>query len=309
VIFFKWQLVMFFEDIRSERRLIETASLNLAHRWYLGCALDEDLPDHLSLTRIPQRLRIYLFQRFFEQVIDLCQEAGLVRGRELYVDATKVEANANVDSLIPRLSHDATTHVVGLFAADPAPDEHDDPADPPAGEEGVSREGVVHLPLGVLPAVAASEQVPRRKLLEERRLAPNRPAVGSYRRTTDFRVSTTDPDATPMCFGTETALGYHDHYVVDGGKARIVLAALVTPADVMENVPLCDLLWRVCFRRKLRPEQVTGDMSYGTVENIVALEGAGIRAIFPLPNFDRRTPCFGKGRCYRGARSSTQRPR
>ena len=44
-------------------------------------------------------------------------------------------------------------------------------------------------------------------------------------------------------------LGYHDHYVVDGVKARIVLAALVTPADVMENVPLRDLIWRVCFRR------------------------------------------------------------
>jgi transposase len=41
VIFFKLQLVMFFEGLRSERKLIETASLNLAHRWYLGCALDE----------------------------------------------------------------------------------------------------------------------------------------------------------------------------------------------------------------------------------------------------------------------------
>jgi transposase len=46
VVFFKLQLVMFFEGIRSERRLIETARLNLAHRWYLGYALDEDLPDH-----------------------------------------------------------------------------------------------------------------------------------------------------------------------------------------------------------------------------------------------------------------------
>ena len=36
-------------------------------------------------------------------------------------------------------------------------------------------------------------------------------------------------------------------------RRRIILAALVTPADVMENVPLRDLLWRVCFRRKLRP--------------------------------------------------------
>jgi transposase len=55
VVFFKLQLIMFFEGIRSERQLIATASLNLAHRWYLGFALDEDLPDHSSLTRI--RLR------------------------------------------------------------------------------------------------------------------------------------------------------------------------------------------------------------------------------------------------------------
>jgi transposase len=51
-IFFKLQLVMFFEGICSERKLIETASLNLAHRWYLGYALDETLPDHSSLTQI-----------------------------------------------------------------------------------------------------------------------------------------------------------------------------------------------------------------------------------------------------------------
>jgi transposase len=296
VIFFKLQLVMFFEGIRSERQLIATASLNLAHRWYLGYALDEGLPDHSSLTRIRQRLGIDLFQRFFEQVVDLCQEVDLVWGRELYVDATKVGANAAVDSLIPRFYLDAKTHVADLFAADPAPDEHDDAGDPPAGKEGVSPEGVMRLPLGGLPSVAASEQAPRWKLLEERRLDPTRPAVGSYRRTTDFRVSVTDPDAAPMRSGTETTLGCHDHYVVDGGTARIVLAALVTPADVMENQPMLDLLWRVCFRRKLWPHQVTGDTTYGTIENIVALEDAGIRAFFPLPDFDRRTPFFGKGK-------------
>jgi hypothetical protein len=85
-----------------------------------------------------------------------------------------------------------------------------------------------------------------------------------------------------MWTSSGTRLGYHDHSVVDGGKRRIILAALVTPADVMENVPLQDVLWRVCFRRKLWPEQVTGDTTYGTAENIVALEDAGIRAFFPL---------------------------
>src|SRR5918994_3466170 len=100
---------MFFERIRSKRQHIETASLNMAHRWYLGYALDEDLSDHSSLTRIRQRLEIDVFQRFFEQVVDLCQEAGLVWGAELFFDATKVQSDAAVDSLVPRFYHEAKT--------------------------------------------------------------------------------------------------------------------------------------------------------------------------------------------------------
>src|SRR4051794_27700660 len=143
VVFFKLQLVMFFEGIRSERKLIETASLNLAHRWYLGYALDETLPDHSSLTRIRQRLGVEIFQRFFETVVDLCQDAGLVWGRELYVDATKVEANAAVDSLLPRFYHDAMTHVADLFADDVPTDAAEAEAEAAAD---VLPAGVVRLP-------------------------------------------------------------------------------------------------------------------------------------------------------------------
>ena len=57
-----------------------------------------------------------------------------------------------------------------------------------------------------------------------------------------------------------------------------------------------DLLWRVRFRRKLRPRHVTGDTTYGTVENVVAVEDAGIRAYVPLPDLDRRTPFYGPSR-------------
>src|SRR5215212_212510 len=45
-----------------------------------------------------------------------------------------------------------------------------------------------------------------------------------------------------------------------------------------------DLLWRTCFRWKLRPRQVTGDTTYATLENIVAVEDAGIHAYVPLPS-------------------------
>src|SRR5919201_3271685 len=81
VVFFKLELILFFEGIRSERQLVETASLNLAHRWYLGYALDEELPDHSSLTRIRTRLGVEAFQRFFERVVELCRAAGLSGAR------------------------------------------------------------------------------------------------------------------------------------------------------------------------------------------------------------------------------------
>jgi hypothetical protein len=198
-----------------------------------------------------------------------------------------VEANAALDSLVPRFSHAATAHVASLFADDASTEAAK--ADPEAAADA--------LPVGIARLPSAADEAgridpPPWRLLEERRLDSDRPAVGSYRRTSDFRISPTDPDATPMRTKHRTSLGYHGHYVVDGGKRRVILAALVTPADVMENVPLRDLLWRVCFRRKLRPHHVTGDTTYGTVENIVALEDAGIRAYLPLPNWGSRRPGF-----------------
>jgi transposase len=290
-VFFKLQLVMFFEGIRSERQLVETANLHLAHRWYLGYALDEALPDHSSLTRIRQRLGVDTFARFFERVVDLCQEVGLIWGRELYFDATKVRADAAVASLVPRFAYEARAHVADLFAEDPPG------MALPAAADPAPSDGPLRLPTreGKNDPQAGQAIARRWDLLAARRLDPNRPASGTYQRTSDWRVSATDPDATPMRVEGGTRLGYHDHYVVDGGKARIVLAALVTPADVMENQPMRDLLWRVRFRRKLRPRQVTGDTTYGTLENIVAIEDEGIRAYVPLPDFDRRTPFFGKG--------------
>ena len=67
IVFFKLQLIMFFEGIRSERLLIETVSRNLAHRWNLDNALDEALSDHSILTHIRHRQGIDVFQHFFER--------------------------------------------------------------------------------------------------------------------------------------------------------------------------------------------------------------------------------------------------
>ena len=60
--------------------------------------------------------------------------------------------------------------------------------------------------------------------------------------------------------------------------------------------PRWSRLWRACCQWQIQPRQVTGDTTYGTVENIVAVEDQGIRAYVPLPDFDQRTPFYGASR-------------
>src|SRR5690348_9327900 len=52
VVFFKLQLILFFESLRSERQLLRVVADRLSLRWYLGYDLAKPLPDHSSLTRI-----------------------------------------------------------------------------------------------------------------------------------------------------------------------------------------------------------------------------------------------------------------
>src|SRR5215208_6972014 len=113
VVFFKLQLILFFEGLRSERQLMRVVGDRLSLRWYLGHDLTEALPDHSSLTRIRERYGLDVFRRFFEAVVEQCLAAGLVWGQELYIDATKVAANASLDSLQPRFAVEA--HLGHLF--------------------------------------------------------------------------------------------------------------------------------------------------------------------------------------------------
>src|SRR5260370_17698891 len=111
---------MFFESIRSERQLVRQAADRLSIRWYLGYDLDEPLPDHSSLSRIRARYGLDVFRRFFDAIVEQCQQAKLVWGKELYIDSTQVNANADLDSLVTRFAVEAReaiqAHLAALFA-------------------------------------------------------------------------------------------------------------------------------------------------------------------------------------------------
>jgi transposase len=261
VVFFKLQLIAFFEGIRSERLLMETVSLNLAHRWFLGYDLDEDVPDHSSLSKIRERYGMQVFQQFFEQIVELCVEAGLVWGEELYFDSTKVDANAAINNMVDRTKSEANQHIEELWQDK---------------EVDVTNETLRDLV---------------RKYNGERFTGFRK---HSYKRVTDQKVSLTDPDASPMRAqgGGSAVLGYRDHYIVDGGKARIILSALVSPASIMDNTPLLDMVDWTCSRWRLEPRIAVGDAKYGTVTNIVGIEKRGIKAYLPIPDLSKRTKYY-----------------
>jgi transposase len=87
IVFFKLQLVMFFEDIRSERLLMRQVADRLSVRWYVGYDLDEPLPDHSTLSKIRTRYGLSVFRCFFEAIVEQCQKAKLIWGKDLYFDA------------------------------------------------------------------------------------------------------------------------------------------------------------------------------------------------------------------------------
>jgi transposase len=305
VVFFKLQLVMFFEDIRSERLLMRQVADRLSVRWYLGYDLDEPLPDHSTLSKIRQRYGLSVFRRFFESIVEQCQQAKLVWGKELYFDSTQVNANADLDSLAPRFAVEAREaiqeHLDALFGTEPEQPENTEesgdvlplPEQPPENTASVMPSPLPTAISEQLREELATDNATRHDwIAQEGR--QQREVHGLYRRTADFRISTTDPDATPMRLkGGGIHLGYHTHYVVDGGKRRIILAVLVTPGEVMDNHPMLDLLWYVFFRWRVRPKQATGDTKYGTIENIKAIEDAHIRAYVPLPDWEHMTPYYG----------------
>jgi transposase len=206
VTFFKLQLILFFEGLRSERQLMEVAALNLAHRWYLGYALDEPLPDHATLTKVRARLGVEVFRRFFDHVVELCRAAGLVWGRELFFDATRVRADADVDSVVPRLGRVVGEHVEALFPE--GGDASDEPDVTAAGAPAPPPPAVVPLPpRPVVPPAPAPRRAGRRRLVLEParwdllargRLDPGRPLASGYRRRSAAVVSRTDPDAALM---------------------------------------------------------------------------------------------------------------
>ncbi|WP_238388191.1 IS1182 family transposase [Hymenobacter sediminis] len=104
VVFVKLLLVEHFENITSDRKLLELAQLHLGIRAFLGYDLAQPLPWHSTLSRTRQRLPVSVFETCFTHIVGLCIQRGLVSGHTQVLDSAYIKANASMSRLKPKLA-------------------------------------------------------------------------------------------------------------------------------------------------------------------------------------------------------------
>lgn len=122
--------VGYFEGIDSQRGIAWRCQDSLSLREFLGVKLTDNVPDHSSLTRFRDRLPIEEVQQVFAFVLKLASEKKLISAAQLGVDATLLEANAAMKSIMRReTDEDWHAYVIRLMREKDVIDEEDEPTD------------------------------------------------------------------------------------------------------------------------------------------------------------------------------------
>jgi transposase len=118
-VYFRMLFVGYFEALDSQRGIAWRCADSLSLRAFLGIPWNEATPDHSSLSKIRQRLPLDVHERAFILVLQVAQEKQLLRGKTVAVDATTLEANAAMRSIVRKdTGEDWKEYVKRLMAAD-----------------------------------------------------------------------------------------------------------------------------------------------------------------------------------------------
>ena len=116
--YFRLLLLGYFEGLGSERGIAWRAQDSLSIRRFLGLGVSESSPDHSTISRTRRRIDVEAHRRVFSWVLGGLAESGLLSGKTVGVDATTLEANAALRSIVRRDSgDDYDTFLRGLAEA------------------------------------------------------------------------------------------------------------------------------------------------------------------------------------------------
>jgi transposase len=251
--YFRMLLVGYFEGLSSQRGIAWRCSDSLSLRDFLGIPLGDDSPDHSSLSVIRNRLPLAVHVSVFQWILGLASTKKLLKGKSVGVDATTLEADAAMKSIVRRdTGEDWKEYLTRLMQEEGLIEED---ADPPSDDE-------------------------LRRFDKQRK---------DKKVSNEEWVSETDPDAriTKMKDGT-THLAYKAEHVVDL-ESEIIVAAEIYHADQADTQTLEDSVQQA--QTNLREagseteiKDVVADKGYHANETLATLrEHTPYRTYIPEP--------------------------
>src|SRR6266481_716136 len=101
-LYFRIMMIGFFEGLDSERGIAWRVADSLTLRLFLSIGLDEQTPDHVTISRTRRLIDGETHQRIFSWVLERLAQGGLIKGKTIGVDSTTLEANAAMKSIVRR---------------------------------------------------------------------------------------------------------------------------------------------------------------------------------------------------------------
>jgi transposase len=269
----------------SDRQVIENARINLAYKYFLGLAVDEDVPDDTTISSFrAQRLGEEKFRQVFEQIVKQCIDKGLVRGKRQIIDSTHIIADIAINSLtgLIKLCRQNVLNTIekqdtkiaeklGLqdlqFTKQDKYSRKEDNLEEEIDQAKALLDGVTEeLKQGKLrtdPALIKDLGLLEKAVADR--------AEGSI----DRLVSPVDKDARAGKKNNKHWAGYKGHVVMEE-ESEIITALETTPASKADGGQLPVLLKQQEETLSLVPEELSADKAYGSGANLEILDSKHI---------------------------------
>lgn len=277
VVFFKLCLVGYLNNINSDRKLIAYSSNCLDVRLFLGYDIDESLPWHSTISRTRQLYGEEVFLELFKQILSLCVDKGMVRGKRQAVDSAFVKANASMDSLAEKevIAEDVEKYAEELNAG---------------SEYKVSTQKKNEVEQHHRWKTEAYKDMPGHNKTKERKdefgndIRPRFLSNHTHYSTTDgdARISVKPGKARQMNYFAQVAVD-DAHHVITGAVADF--------ADKRDSQCLANILDQTIENleeNEIEIEQICADAAYSSGSSLQYLEEKNIDAY--IPNFGQYKP-------------------
>ena len=244
VVYFKMLMVGFFENLSSERAIASRCEDSLAVRAFLGYGLTEVTPEHSFFSVIRGRLCSEIYQAVFELILKALKECGLLKGRNVGIDSSVIEANASLKSLVLRNTEEAYWDYVKRLAEAEGIDPNDDKA-----------------------VRQFDRKRPGKKLSNEQ---------FKNRHDADAKISR-QKGKTDLIYKPEHSVDMDSGVIIQAQLVEADRADSVALPQRIESVQKC--LERLELAQKIKA--VVADSNYHSLPNVCELQEAGLKVVIP----------------------------